>query len=237
MSAPILADENHPLPPLENGERLDRATFHARYLDTPEDFRAELIGGVVHLHGRVTWMHGGATAKLCYALGTYDMVTPGVECLPRVTVLLDDETEAEPDLCLRLEREIGGTSWIDEDDFVAGPPECLIEVSDHDTEQIDKCDKFRAYEKGGVREYIIILIREARVLWFVRQDGWFVESAIPSDGILCPRSFPGLRLDTGAVFTRDLHRMHSVAESGADTPEHAAFVAELARRRAERSRV
>jgi Uma2 family endonuclease len=150
---------------------MDRATFHARYLDTPEDFRAELIGGVVHLHGRVTRMHGRAVAELCYALGTYDMATPGVEGLPRVTALLDDETEAEPDLCLRLEREVGGTSWIDEDDFLAGPPECLIEVSDHDTEQLDKCDKFRAYERGGVFEYIVILIREERVLWFVREHG------------------------------------------------------------------
>ena len=213
------------------GERLNRATFHARYLDTPEDFHAELIGGVVHLHGRVTWMHGGATAELCYALSTYAMQTPGAKGLPRVTVLLDDETEAEPDLCIRLERDVGGRSWVNEEGFLAGPPECLIEVSDHDTEHLDTVDKLHAYERGGVGEYIIFLIREKRVLWFVREGTKFVERVVPPDGILCPRSFPGLRLDTGAVFDEDIHRVHSVAESGLGTPEHVAFVAELARRR------
>ena len=213
------------------GERLDRATFHARYLDTPEDFHAELIGGVVHLHGRVMRMHGGAAADLSYALSTYAMKTPGAKGLPRVTVLLDDETEAEPDLCMLLEREAGGRSWVDEEGFLAGPPECLIEISDHDTERLDTVDKLHAYERGGVEEYITFLIREKRVLWYVREDTKFVERAVPPDGILRPRSFPGLRLDTGAVFDENIHRVHSVAESGLATPEHAAFVAELARRK------
>jgi hypothetical protein len=37
------------VPPLENGDRLDQPTFHARYERMPEDFRAELIGGIVPL--------------------------------------------------------------------------------------------------------------------------------------------------------------------------------------------
>jgi hypothetical protein len=37
------------LPWLVDGERLDRATFHERYLAMPEETRAELIGGVVYL--------------------------------------------------------------------------------------------------------------------------------------------------------------------------------------------
>ena len=213
------------------GERLDRATFHARYLDTPEDFHAELIGGVVYPRGRTTWMHSGGLSKLMYAVTTYDMKTPGVECLPRLTILLDDETEAEPDLCIRLEREVGGRSWVDEDDYLAGPPECLIEISDHDTERLDTVDKLSAYELGGIGEYIIFLVREKRVLWYVREDGRFVERSVPPDGVVCPCSFPGLRLDTDAVFDRNIRRAHEVAEAGLGTPEHTAFVAKLAARR------
>jgi hypothetical protein len=38
----------------------------------------------------------------------------------------------------------------------------------------------------------------------------------------------------GAVFASDIRRVHAVAEAGLATPEHAAFVAELERRRAEK---
>jgi hypothetical protein len=37
------------LPPLENGDRLDQKTFHARYKAMPKGVRAELIGGIVHM--------------------------------------------------------------------------------------------------------------------------------------------------------------------------------------------
>ncbi len=33
------------IPPLRDGERLDRATFHERYEAMPPETRAELIGG------------------------------------------------------------------------------------------------------------------------------------------------------------------------------------------------
>jgi hypothetical protein len=45
-------------PLLVSGQRLDRATFHDRYEQTAPDFRAELIGGVVYLRGRVDLAHG-----------------------------------------------------------------------------------------------------------------------------------------------------------------------------------
>ena len=35
------------LPPLEAGDHLDQATFHARYKAMPPSFHAELIGGMV----------------------------------------------------------------------------------------------------------------------------------------------------------------------------------------------
>lgn len=37
------------LPPLENGDRLDQKTFHARYEGMPAHVRAELIEGTVHI--------------------------------------------------------------------------------------------------------------------------------------------------------------------------------------------
>ena len=38
--APLSETDRQPLPPLEAGERLDRATFHARYEAMPSGTRA-----------------------------------------------------------------------------------------------------------------------------------------------------------------------------------------------------
>jgi hypothetical protein len=50
------------LPPLENGERLDQPTFHARYEAMPEGTRAELIGGIVYMHSRAKSTQAESTA-------------------------------------------------------------------------------------------------------------------------------------------------------------------------------
>ena len=50
-------------PPLADGQRLDRATFHERYAAMPPEFRAELIGGVVHvMTSPLRRRHGAASA-------------------------------------------------------------------------------------------------------------------------------------------------------------------------------
>src|SRR5262245_22611124 len=46
------------LPPLEAGDHLAQATFHARYEAMPPDFRAELIGGVVFVPSPIRLEHG-----------------------------------------------------------------------------------------------------------------------------------------------------------------------------------
>jgi hypothetical protein len=46
--------------------------------------------------------------------------------------------------------------------------------------------------------------------------------------------FPGLWLEPAALLAGDLERVLTVLALGLATPEHAAFVAELERRRAER---
>ena len=83
---------------LENGARFSRPMFHAVYKRTPEDFKAELIGGIVFRRsGRVTFLHGSAKARIVGALGLYVVETQGVEALCNVTLLIGDESEPEPD--------------------------------------------------------------------------------------------------------------------------------------------
>lgn len=59
-------------PPLRAGDRLNRPAFHARYEAMPEDFRAELIGGVVHLPGPINRLHGRLHALLLGWFSEYE---------------------------------------------------------------------------------------------------------------------------------------------------------------------
>ena len=54
----------------------------------------------------------------------------------------------------------------------------------------------------------------------------------PADGIFRSVVFPGLWLDAAALLAGDRAKLLAVLQQGLQSPEHAAFVEELARRRA-----
>ena len=91
---------------LKHGAHMDRERFHLLYEQMPADFRAELIGGVVHEPSPVSRSHGKNHALLGHILGTYENKTPGVELLNDSTVMLGDQDEVQPDLLLGLRPEV-----------------------------------------------------------------------------------------------------------------------------------
>jgi Uma2 family endonuclease len=210
---------------LREGERLNRAVFHLQYLDTPEDFRAELIGGVVHIPPPGTIRCGRASGKLLSWLSDYRRMTPGTEALTRVTILLDDQSEPEPNACLLILPERGRQTR-EKDEYLTGPPELVVEVTDL-TEELDLGPKKADYQRAGVIEYIVAAVRRQRVFWFVRQGEELVELPPDPDGVLRSPAFPGLWLDPAALLRSDYDRMKEVLDAGLAIPEHAAFVARL----------
>lgn len=220
-------------PRLLAGERLDRRTFHERYLESPEDFRAELIGGVVYLPPGNTCSHGRTTAQLLAWLGQYSMATPGTEGLGRTTILLGPDSEPEPDGTLLVLPSHGGQTR-EEEDLLCGPPELVLEVGDQ-TEDLDLSLKKQDYESAGVREYLVVALRRQAVHWFQLRDGRFTSLSPDSAGVLRSQTFAGLWLDPVAILAADRERMNIVAAAGLASPEHAAFVARLAAHRPETS--
>src|SRR3954453_2176792 len=97
-------------PPLEAGQRLDRATFHARYEAMPPGTRAELIGGVVYMPSPLSLSHGNFDGLVTPWLPLYRRATPGVQAASNASVLLDDLGEPQPDNLLRILPEFGGQS-------------------------------------------------------------------------------------------------------------------------------
>src|SRR5690242_7891889 len=117
------------LPPLENGDQLDQRTFHARYEAMPEDCRAELIGGIVHMPSPQKVPHSKTQRLVVRWLDEYAEATLGTEALLNNTQILGPNSEPEPDACLFITPESGGRVHVDENEYLHGAPELIVEVS------------------------------------------------------------------------------------------------------------
>ena len=217
-------------PPLVAGQRLDRATFHERYEAMPPETQAELIGGVVHVHGRVTLSHGLLHSRTIYWLALYGRATSGVQALSRASVLLDDLVEPQPDVLLRIRPESGGQSR-NEGEYLGGAPELTVEVA-ASSRKIDLGPKFEDYQRAGVLEYIVVALEPDEVSWFVRRADRLVPLPPGPDGVFRSQVFPGLWLDPNALLSEDFDRLIATLDKGLASPGHADFVARLAARRA-----
>ena len=212
------------IPPLVNGDHLKQPEFHRRYEAMPEGFRAELIGGIVYVASPMRNPHGRHSRLLSSLLGQYEAETPGVEGADGVTVILGDESEPQPDLCLRILPEHGGRSKENEEQYLTGPPELLIEVA-HSTEAIDLRGKLADYRAGGVREYLVYCVRPGELRAFQLAAGREPSGLI--DGIYRSTEFPGLWIDVPALATKDVRRLLATGRAGIGSDEHARFVERL----------
>ena len=109
------------IPPLVDGQRLGQTEFMRRYELTPPRFKAELIGGVVHVPCPLGREHGGSSIDTGAWLVHYRARTPGIEALADATTLMDDLGVPQPDAQLRIRPECGGQSR-DEGKYVGGAP-------------------------------------------------------------------------------------------------------------------
>jgi len=210
-------------PSLEPGDKLDQPTFHRRYEAMPPHIKAELIGGVVHMPSPLRYEHGRLHSELIGWLSVYKLKTNGVSVADNATQILGKDSELQPDASLHV---IGGTSHITENGYIKGPTEFVAEVA-LSSVAIDLHRKKADYERYGVQEYLVLIERERRAVWFVSEARKFVEHKPSADGILRSRSLPGLWLDAAALFASNSQRLIDVLEAGLATPEHAAFVEEL----------
>ncbi len=230
--AKIARSNGHICPPLIAGDRLTRAEFERRYEATPEHVKAELIGGVVYMPSPVTLPHGQSTANLALWLGYYAASTPSVECIDNTTVRLDTDSEPQPDMALRL--VAGGTSRPSEPKqtprgpviYLEGAPELVAEVA-FSSALTDLKKKPPVYARNGVKEYLVWLLVERKLIWFRLQDGKYVRIKPDRRGVIESAVFPGLRLKVKALLAGRMVEVLDELQLGLASPAHAAFVAQL----------
>jgi Uma2 family endonuclease len=241
-----------PIPELRDGDRLNTKEFMRRYEATPEGTRAELINGVVHVN---RWIEIGANGKervmppiSCGGHRTpqihagfwaqyYAIHTMGVEASAPTTVIFSPTDSApEPDALLRLLPEYGGITELQEDDYLHGPPEFIVEIA-NTSAYIDLGSKLEIYERDGVPEYLVWRTRQQIIDWFyLNRNGEYAPIVPDADGILKSRVFPGLWLDVTAMTTSDMAKVLAVVQQGIASPEHAKFVEKLRKKAAKKKR-
>ncbi len=210
---------------LVNGERMKQPEFHRRYEGYDEDDKWELIGGIVYRASpMLSLAHSDYDGEIGYILETYRRATPGTHVLHNATAILDEESEPQPDLGLRILPEYGGQSQTSADGYQQGAPELLVEIA-HSRRAIALHGKRDDYQRTGVREYLVVCTEEQEIHWFHFPSG---ESIRPNrQGVSRSRVFPGLWLDVAALLRLDSARLMAVLEQGLAAREHAAFVKRL----------
>jgi len=217
-------------PPLDAGDHLSCAEFERRYHLYPEIKKAELVEGMVYIPppARFT-QHSQPHAHMVAWLGLYHAATRGVLGADNATVRLDYENVVQPDALLCLDPALGGRSKITPDDYLAGPPELVVEVAASSV-AYDLGVKRRVYARNGVQEYLAAQAYEQQVDWFVLREGVYETLQPGPDGTLRSEVFPGLWLPVDALWAGDLAGMIAVLQQGLASAEHATFVAQLQER-------
>jgi Uma2 family endonuclease len=214
-------------PPFQAGDRLARAEFERRYQAHPEIKKAELIEGVVYMPSPIRFeQHSSPHFVIITWLGVYQAHTPDLRGGDNATVRLDLENEVQPDALLRLDEAAGGQSKVTADDYLEGPPELIVEIA-ASSASYDLHDKRRVYARSGVQEYLVIQMYEQRIDWWALREGVYQPLPADDQGILRSEVFPGLWLQTTALWANDLAMILAVLQEGLASLEHMAFVERL----------
>ena len=212
--------------PLREGDCLKAKEFLHRWNAMPELKHAELIDGVVFMSSPVSSAHGDHHVNLAGWLWFYVNQTPGCRAGGDSTWIMGPEDVPQPDLALRILPECGGQSSL-RGEYLEGAPELIVEVSASSSSR-DLGVKLELYRRAGVREYITVLLKPRQVIWRRLVRNRYKEMEADGDGLLRSRVFPGLWLDSHAIWNPQLS-LRSAVEAGAQSPEHGSFVRRLTR--------
>lgn len=197
---------------LESGDRMPRAEFHRRYEARPDIARAELVEGVVYVPSPTRFdLHDDQAALCVTLLRVYASRHAGVRSGANATLILDELNELQADAFLF--RPGSGRLVLRDDHYLEGAPELVVEVA-ASTVSVDLHDKLRAYERNGVREYVVWRVGDGAIDWFTLRGGRFARRQ-PVGGLIESEQFPGLRFDLAAMLAGDDAAALAALEGGA----------------------
>lgn len=196
---------------LVTGMKLSRDAFLQAWEASPELKNAELIEGIVYVPSPVGPSHSFFDSLIHAWLVIYAASKPGLEAGNNATWIML-ESSPQPDAHLRRLPEFGGTSKI-ADNLLNGTPELTVEIC-VTSREVDFGPKLALYQRAGVREYITLETLIPRVQWRVLDNGSYRNIDADTEGILRSEVFPGLWLDTKALWRRDSAALLATLQKG-----------------------
>ena len=172
--------------------------------------------------------HGNPHSHIVGWLVVYEAATPGIETGDNSTLRLDLDNEPQPDILLRIDSELGGGSWIDENGYLEGSPELVAEVAASSV-SYDLHEKLSAYRRNGIREYVVWRVGDRAIDWFILRKGEYVRQEPDATGLCRSEAFPGLWLEPTALIRGDMSTVLQRLREGLASQEHTEFVARLQR--------
>ena len=163
-------------------------------------------------------------------LCNYSVATPGVKHATNSTARLGPDDVPQPDGLLRITAEYGGQARVDAKGYLDGAPELVVEVAASSV-SLDVREKLASYRRAVVREYIVWRTEDEAVDWWALEEDEFRPLPAEADGTLRSRVFPGLWLEVRALLAGDGPRVMAKLQEGLQSGEHAAFIAEMQKRR------
>ena len=148
----------------------------------------------------------------CWLL-VYHVLMPGTELGDTPSDRLDSNNEPQSDLVLIWDADRGGQTRISIDDYIEGAPEFIAEIS-ASTVSIDLGSKKTAYERNGVKEYLVWRVLDQEIDWFWLENDRYSLLQPDDDGITRSRIFPGLWLDRSALIRGEMNRVLDVVRQG-----------------------
>jgi Uma2 family endonuclease len=213
-------------PPLESGDRLTRPEFERRYAAAPVT-KAELIEGVVYVASPLRFQqHAEPHSRIHGWVWTYQVMTPGLSLGIEPTVRLDWDNELQPDVVLLIDEAAGGQTRVDEDGYLNGAPELVIEIA-ASIAAIDLGAKKQAYRRNGVAEYLVWQVFEQKIDWYYLTEGDYQPLPVDDEGTIRSQRFPGLWLAANAMLSGDMAQVLTGLQTGLQSPEYQDFVAQL----------
>jgi Uma2 family endonuclease len=216
------------VPWLLNGDHLTVPEFERRYEALPEDERAELIEGIVVMSPPISSDHGEANSLMDRLLGHYAAATPHMAVAVNTSVRMDGKNEYQPEVMLWIKTGNMCRMRMGANGLLEGRPELAVEIA-LSSSSYDLHEKKAVYQRNQVPEYVVWEVMDARIQWFILENGEYLLSKERADGLHRSRIFPGLWLNLRALVSGDDKKALRILNKGLQSDGHKAFVKQLAK--------
>lgn len=181
------------------GTEVDTRLSYEQFRQLPDDGkRYELIHGEVHETPSPSTKHQFVLWNLSMSLGSYMTNNPrGQLFFAPLDVRLGPDTALQPDLIFVS----NSRAEIILENYIAGPPDLVVETLSPSTVAHDRATKLTLYAEAGVPA-VWFIDPQARTAEVFKLQGkkYLVESTLAGEQILTSSQFPGWQLPLNELF-------------------------------------